>query len=193
MTSRPFIRVNPNVHVFRSGRSCPFGYTLSDALFGERGGYVVPHRSGEVRVAQTTLAEVLKDRLAWQVYNFGWAGPRRPYARLGMRLLWNPIRLEPCFESFSPDRFIFRSSTLVREVMAPFRWLLAEDAAFDESFPRGFVQQLGFPTGQWLRLLNVQLHYVHLLSADGSAHLLPSNALCAATCIHLGMAAGVDD
>lgn len=136
-------------------------------------------------MAQVTLADSLRDRLEWQVYNFGWNGPRPPYVRLGMRLFWNPVRLEPCFESFLRDRFISRSSTLVRDHLAPFNWILVEQHAFDESYPRGYAQQVGFPVGHWLSVRAVDLHYLRLADGDGAVHAMPLEVLCASASIQL--------
>src|SRR5690606_30190015 len=125
------------------------------------------------------LADYLKDRLAWQVYNFDWNGPRPPYVRIGFDVLLDPVRFEPRFESFMRDRHLFfRSNVRVQTVLAAFGAMLVEPHAFDEAYPRGYAASSGFPVGKWLWVRQVRLHHVHVADKSRTVHAMPIEILC---------------
>ena len=102
-----------------------------------------------------TLYQSLLDA-GWEKYNFGYSGPFPPYIRLGLTL--NLDGLEPAFQSFIRDRIFLRTSRLMRDHLARFRYIRFLSEACEDAFGRNWAEATLFPVNQWLVLQPVRLN-----------------------------------
>ena len=109
------------------------------------------------------LVDSLKNDAGWEIYNFGYNGANPPYVRIGATGLLT-LRVEPVFELFIRDKFLFRSKVSIEKHLRSYDWIKINPIVFEESFGRKFSTEETFPFNQWLRLGRMDIVDIHVLS-----------------------------
>ena len=109
-----------------------------------------------------TLVDSLKKHAGWELYNFGYDGPNPPYVRIGTKIRLSPLRMEHVFESFKPDKFLFRSRIPIAKHLRFYRWIKIQPIVFEEAYGRKFATDEHFPFNQWLSLHRITFYGLEL-------------------------------
>jgi hypothetical protein len=110
------------------------------------------------------LVDSLKKDAEWEIYNFGYNGPNPPYVRIDAKIRFFPLRVEPFFVSFRPDKILFRSKVPLERHLRSYDWIKINPTVFEEAYGRKFATEETFPFNQWLRLGRIEFPNLQVLS-----------------------------